>query len=230
MSRDRTPGGSFAIAIDGPASSGKGTVARAVARTLGSAYIDTGAMYRAVALAASRAGVEYEDGPALGRLARGLRVQFRWSGEALTVLLDGEDVSAALRTEAVGQGASAVAVHPQVRAALLELQRGLARDGDVVMDGRDIGTVVLPDAALKIYLDATLAERARRRHLELLDRGVPAEYEAIYREIAARDEQDMSRAAAPLRAAEDAVVLDTTVLTAGEAAEQIIELARARGA
>ncbi len=220
----------FAIAIDGPASSGKGTVARAVARGLGFSYVDTGAMYRAVALEAARRGLDLGDGEALGRLARGLDLDFRWGGEGLTVLLGGRDVSEALRGEAAGQGASAVAVHPPVRAALLELQRGLARGGDVVMDGRDIGTVVLPEAALKVYLDAALDERARRRHRELAQRGVHTSYELVYRELAERDARDMGRAAAPLRAAGDAVVLDTTALSAGEAAEQIIELARARGA
>ena len=214
----------LAVAIDGPASSGKGTVARMVAREMGYAYVDTGAMYRAVALSALRAGLDLEDGAACGALAARLRFDFTWRGGARTVAVDGEDVSAAIRGEAAGQGASQVSRHPAVRAALLGLQRGLAERGDVVMDGRDIGTVVLPDARLKIYLDADLSERARRRHREQLERGLASDYEDIRRELAARDAQDMGRAHAPLRAAEDAVRLDTTGLTPAEAAARIVSL------
>jgi len=220
----------FAVAIDGPASSGKGTVARLVARELNFAYIDTGAMYRAVALLASRRGVSWDDGDMLGLVAAGLKFDFRWGGDALEIRVDGEDISAEIRGESVGQGASAVARFPLVRAALLGRQRQLSEQGDVVMDGRDIGTVVLPGAALKVYLDANLEERARRRHLEMVERGEAAEYASVHRELAARDAQDMGRAAAPLKAADDAVRLDTTGLTPGDAAARVVALARARGA
>jgi len=220
----------FAVAIDGPASSGKGTVARLVAHELDFAYIDTGAMYRAVALFASRRGVSWDDGDALGLVAAGLRFDFRWGGEALEIRVGGEDVTAEIRGEAIGQGASAVARFPTVRAALLGRQRQLSERGDVVMDGRDIGTVVLPEAKLKVYLDASLQERARRRHLEMVERGEAVQYADIHRELAARDAQDMNRATAPLRAADDAVRMDTTGLTPGDAAAQIVALARERGA
>ena len=225
MAERRPP---FAVAIDGPASSGKGTVARAVAQRLDFAYIDTGAMYRAVSLRCRRAGLDLDDGPGCGALAARLRFQFTWRDGALTVTVDGEDVSAAIRGEAEGQGASRVSRHPRVRDALLALQRGLAAAGDVVMDGRDIGTVVLPDAPLKIYLDAELSERAHRRHREQLDRGLACAYDDVRRELAARDAQDMGRAVAPLRAAADAVVMDTTTVAPAEAAERIVALIRDR--
>ncbi|HMV67426.1 MAG TPA: (d)CMP kinase, partial [Myxococcota bacterium] len=159
------------IAVDGPASSGKGTVARAVARALGYAYVDTGAMYRSVALVASRRGVGWDDEPALADLAAGLSFRFGWDGARLRVEVDGEDVTAAIRADTFGTGASRVSRLPRVRAALLDLQRALGAAGGVVMDGRDIGTVVLPAADLKVYLDADVHERARRRHAEIVGRG-----------------------------------------------------------
>ena len=214
------------IAIDGPASSGKGTVARLVARAMDYAFVDTGAMYRAVALRASEAGIPLTDGPALGVLAAGLRFGFSWDGEVLRVLVDGIDVTEAIRAEAVGRGASDVAVHPAVRAALLERQRALGRDGGVVMDGRDIGTVVLPDARLKIFLDATPEERARRRTLELRSRGMEVDPARVLDEIRARDLQDRTRATAPLRAADDALVLDSTGVSASDMAARIVQIAR----
>ena len=216
----------IAIAIDGPASSGKGTVARMVARTMNYAYIDTGAMYRSVALLAERAGVSLSDGPALGRLAAGLRFAFAWDGEALRIEVSGEDLSSAIRSESVGQGASKVSAHPEVRAALLGLQQQLGSAGGVVMEGRDIGTVVLPDAALKIFLDAELDTRAARRTAELRRRGLDVTLAEIAAEIRQRDAQDRGRAIAPLLQAEDAFYLDTTALTPEQVAARIAEMAR----
>ncbi len=219
------------IAIDGPASSGKGTVARGVARALGFAYIDTGAMYRAVALRARERGVSWDDAPALGELAGGLDFAFAWAGDVLRVAVDGEDVTRAIRADDVGLGASRVSRFPAVRDALLGLQRGLAARGGVVMDGRDIGTVVLPDATVKIFLTATLDERARRRHEELLERGETLTYDEVRESIAARDRADSERAVAPLRAAEDAVVVDSTELAPRAVIDRVVALAaRRRGA
>lgn len=216
------------IAIDGPASSGKGTVARLVARALDYAYVDTGAMYRAVALVARERGVPWSDGPALGALAAGLDFAFAWDGERLRLRVDGRDVSEAIRDEEIGRGASAVAVHPPVRSALLARQQAMGEHGGVVMDGRDIGTVVLPGARLKVFLDATPEERARRRTLELVARGQPADPQVILAEIQARDLQDATRATAPLLAAPDALHLDSTGRGPEEVAAQIEQIARAR--
>lgn len=220
------------IALDGPAASGKGTVARAVARALGYRYLDTGAMYRALALEADRRGVAWTDAPALAAIADGLQLDFRWDGEALAVLLGGVDVSQQIRTQRVGQGASAVAVHPPVRAALVRRQQALAARGGVVVDGRDIGTVVLPGAELKVFLDASPDERARRRHAELLARdpaGAPSRLE-VKRDVDQRDAQDSGRATGPLRVAQDAVVIDTTRLDIDQAVAAVVALARSRGA
>ncbi|MCO4747764.1 MAG: (d)CMP kinase [Proteobacteria bacterium] len=216
------------IAIDGPGSSGKGTIARRVAKDLGFQYIDTGAMYRSVALVASRRGVSWEDAEALGELTRGLRFEFAFSGDALTVSVDGEDVSTAIRTPEVGRGASDVSTHGPVRTSLVAVQQQLGARGGVVMDGRDIGTVVLPDAQLKVFLDANLDERARRRHRELLEKGGDASFDAIRQALAERDHQDRTRAISPLAAAEDAVVLDSTDLTIEGAAAVVLSLAQDR--
>jgi len=216
------------ITIDGPGSSGKGTIARGVARSLGYQYIDTGAMYRAVALAALQRGVDHADEPALADLAAELRFRFSWDGEILRVAVDDQDVTREIRTEVVGQGASRVSALPAVRAALLGRQRDLAASGGVVMDGRDIGTVVLPTAELKVFLDAELDERARRRHEELLRRGELVAFEQVRAELAERDERDRTRATAPLKAASDAVIVDSTELTIRQAIERVLSLARER--
>ena len=218
------------IAVDGPASSGKGTVARAVARALGYAYIDTGALYRTVGLRSAAAGLAVDDAPALAELTRSLTIAFAWDGDLLRVRCDGEDVTTAIRQEAIGLRASGVSRHPGVRDALLDLQRQLADDGGVVMDGRDIGTVVLPDAQLKVFLDADLAERARRRHEELVRRGETISYAEVRDALAQRDDADASREHAPLAAADDAVRIDTTDLTIREVVAQVVGLAMARGA
>lgn len=215
------------IAIDGPASSGKGTVARLVARTLSLPYIDTGAMYRAVGLFALEQGVSLSDGPALAQLASRLDFSFSWDGTTLRLAVNGRDITEAIRTEVIGRAASDVAAIPDVRRALLERQRALAREEGVVMDGRDIGTVVLPDAELKIYLDASLPERARRRARELKDRGDDEDTQEIMIDLKARDAQDSGREVAPLKQADDAVYIDTTTLTTRQACDQVVALARA---
>ncbi|MCB9759310.1 MAG: (d)CMP kinase [Alphaproteobacteria bacterium] len=220
----------FAIAIDGPASSGKGTVARMVARALDFAYVDTGAMYRAVALIGARRGLALDDGPALGAMTDTLAFDLSWADGALKVVVDGEDLSEAIRTEVVGQGASAVAVLPEVRAALLGRQRALAETRPVVMDGRDIGTVVLPDAPVKVFLDARAEIRAARRQLELQSRGVEQPFDEVLADLRARDAQDSQRAAAPLRMADDGIYLDSSALTPRQVAAKVVDIARARGA
>ncbi|MEQ1504033.1 MAG: (d)CMP kinase [Myxococcota bacterium] len=220
----------IAIAVDGPGSSGKGTVARAVADALGFQYVDTGAMYRAVALIARRRGIDWDDAPGVAAVARGLGFAFDWDGGALKVAVDGEDLTRAILSDDVGQGASRVSRHPEVRDALLGLQRALGEAGGVVMDGRDIGTVVLPNAALKVFLDASLDERARRRFDELVARGEPAEFGVVREALSARDRQDRDRPVAPLRAAPDAVIVDTTGLSVAAVVERLLALARARAA
>jgi cytidylate kinase len=212
------------IAIDGPASSGKGTIARRLAEALGYAYVDTGAMYRAVGLVVLRNGIDPADAEAATRIAEGLHFSFDWHKGQLRVFVDREDVSAAIRNEYVGSAASAVAVHKGVRAALLQTQRDLGAGGGVVMDGRDIGTVVLPDADLKIFLDASLDERARRRHADLPGTTL----EDVRKELAARDAQDSGRSTAPLRQAEDAVRIDTTGLDIDAVVAKVMALAQER--
>ncbi len=216
------------VAVDGPSSAGKGTVARQTARALGYRYVDTGAMYRAIGLLAGRQGRSLDDGPALGELAASLVFDFEWDGATLRVIVDGEDLTASLRTSEVGHAASAVSRHAEVRAALLDRQRALAAEGGVVMDGRDIGTVVLPDADVKVFLDAALPERARRRHAELVERGEPTTREDVERAIEARDAQDRQRPVAPLRQAEDAVRVDTTSLSVAEAVTEVLRLVATR--
>lgn len=220
--------GDITIAVDGPGSSGKGTVARGIARQLGYQYVDTGAMYRVVALRAEREGIAWDDEPRVASLARGLKFAFPWDGDVLKVIADGEDLSGVIRTREIGRGASDVSALPDVRTALLGLQRDLCRAGAVVMDGRDIGTVVAPDAELKIYLDADLKERARRRHEELLRGGQMFTYEETLGHLRDRDAQDMGRAVAPLKQAEDAVFIDSTNLTAQQVTDRVLALVAAR--
>jgi len=220
----------IAIAVDGPGSAGKGTVARGVARILGYQYIDTGAMYRAVALRAMRAGVPWDAHAELAELAGSLKFRFPFKGEVLRILVDGEDLTARIRTDEIGMGASMVSKVPEVRAALLQLQRDLGSSGGVVMDGRDIGTVVLPDSQLKIYLDADLDIRALRRYEELVRRGQAVSLANVRAALDKRDRQDIERDIAPLKAAEDAVILDTTEMTIRQAIDRVVELAQDRGA
>lgn len=199
------------IAIDGPSGAGKSTLARRVAQAMGYLYVDTGAIYRTLGLAALRRGVSPEDSGRVVELLEQIRIDLRHGGDGLQhMYLDGEDVSAAIREPAVSHYASAVSAIPEVRAFLMEMQRDLARRQNVIMDGRDIGTVVLPDADVKIFLTATAEDRARRRYEELVARGQQADYDTVYRDLLERDEHDSSRAAAPLRQAEDAILVDTT--------------------
>jgi cytidylate kinase len=207
------------IAIDGPAGAGKSTVARAVARALGVAYLDSGAMYRSAALAALRSGASLDDGAALGSLVRGLRMTVA-DGR---VSLDGEDVTEAIRTPEVSAAASRVSVHPEVREAMVQRQRALLAAGDYVAEGRDIGTVVSPDATLKVFLTASDAERARRRAAETGE--LPADVQAAQ---SLRDARDRGREHGALRPADDAVEIDTTGLSADEVAARIADLVAKR--
>jgi CMP/dCMP kinase len=215
----------FIVAIDGPAGAGKSTAARRLAERMGFALVDTGAIYRAVALAASRRGVAFDDDARLGALLPLLAVRFEpVPGSSQRVLLDGEDVSAAIRTPPISLGASAVSARPVVRAGLLDLQRRLATapgNRGAVLEGRDIGTVVFPDADLKFFLTASPEARARRRFEELRARGDPATFEQVLADQRKRDGDDASRALAPLQAATDAVLLDTTALALEEVVERV---------
>lgn len=214
------------IAVDGPAASGKGTIAAAVAQALGFHYLDSGALYRLVALKALRTGTGFDDGPALAALARALEVRF----DGGSVLLDGADATAAIRAEAVSAGASQVAVHPAVRQALLDRQRAFRRPPGLVADGRDMGTVVFPDARVKAFVTASAGERARRRHKQLIAKGISITMDSLLRDIRERDARDASRAASPLEPAADAVLLDTTNLTIDEAVARVLALYRAAAA
>jgi cytidylate kinase len=208
------------IAIDGPAGAGKSTVARGVARALGLTYLDSGAMYRCVALAALRDGADLDDPRRIGKLARRIDIAFH-DGR---VLLDGEDVTDAIRSSEVSAAASRVSVHPEVREAMVEQQRGLIDAGDYVAEGRDIGTVVSPSSPLKVFLTATAPERARRRAAESGE-----DLDAVLAAQSARDARDRDREHGALRAAEDSVELDTTGLEADEVVERVVALARERG-
>jgi cytidylate kinase len=213
------------IAIDGPAGSGKSTVARGLARRLGFTYLDSGAMYRAVTLTALEADADLGDGELLGRLAANAQIRLHERDhDNVQVLLDGRDVSEEIRTPAVTGSSSRVAAHREVREALLVRQRALIADGDWVVEGRDIGTVVAPDAAIKAFLTADPSERARRRAAELRRRGIEAEAEDVHRAIEQRDRLDSTRSAAPLRPAEDAVSIDTTGLEPQQVIEQVLAL------
>jgi len=216
------------VAIDGRSASGKSTVARAVAARLGFRHVDTGAMYRAVALAALRRGVPLDDASALAALAASLAIDLRADPAAPGVLVDGEDVTEAIRAPEVSEAASVVSAVPAVRAALLARQRQLGADGGVVVEGRDIGTVVFPDAEVKVFLDASLEERARRRHDELAARGVHVALDEVRRQQAERDRRDETRAVSPLRPAADAVVIDTTGRVPQDVVEQVLRLVQER--
>lgn len=197
------------IAVDGPSGVGKGTLCRCLAATLGFHLLDSGSLYRLTALAAARAGIDDRDTAKLAQVAAMLDVRFESADDDLVILLAGADVTAAIRTESAGMAASKVAAVPEVRSALLQRQRDFRRTPGLVADGRDMGTVVFPDAVLKIFLVASPAERARRRHKQLSEKGVDANLAALETEIAERDARDAGRASAPLMPAPDAVILDT---------------------
>jgi cytidylate kinase len=217
------------ITIDGPSGSGKGTVSRAVAKSLGWSLLDSGALYRLVALAARQASLSLDDAAALGALAAQFDVRFgsNESGEEV-VYLGGQDVTRAIRTEEAGSDASKVAALPVVRSALLERQRRFAVPPGLVADGRDMGTVVFPDATVKIFLTASPAERALRRHNQLKEKGVAANLAALSLDIAARDQRDMARAVSPLVPSADATTLDTTGMSVNGVVGRVLEIARER--
>lgn len=198
------------VAIDGPAGAGKSTLARRLAAELGYIYVDTGAMFRTIGLYALRAGKDPKDNEAVNALLPEISLKFAFIEGEQHIYLNGEDVSTAIRTEEVGMAASAVGANPEVRAFLLEMQRDMAKTQDVLMDGRDIGTVVLPDATVKIFLTASPEARATRRWKEYQQKGVEVSYEEVLADVRQRDYQDTHRAAAPLRQADDAQLLDTS--------------------
>lgn len=215
------------IAIDGPSGAGKSTLAKRCAEVLGFLYVDTGAIYRTLGLFAARCGADPGDWEAVAPLLD--RVSLRWdygSDGLQHMFLGNEDVTEAIRMPEVSKYASAISALPQVRAFLLDMQRDLARTHNVVMDGRDIGTVVLPDADIKIFLTASPEARAQRRCAELADRGTPVDYATVLSDIIARDERDTNRAAAPLRQAQDAVLVDTTALDLDQSLEAILSAVR----
>ena len=225
--------GSPVVAIDGPAGAGKSSVARAVAARLGYVYIDTGAMYRAVALEASRRGISFEDEAALGELARGLNMEFVPNGERPPLLVNGEDVSQLIRSPEISQASSRVSQWSEVRAAMVEQQHRMVAAGEervpgAVMEGRDIGTVVFPDARCKIYLTATPGERARRRAAEMAARGEAVDLAEVERAVVERDRRDMEREHSPLRKAEDAAEVVTDGLTLEQVVDRLEQLARER--
>ena len=214
--------GHIAVAIDGPSGAGKSSLARKAAAKLGYIYVDTGAIYRTVGLAADRAGLDTHDEDAVKALlpSLGIHMGYNTAGEQC-MTLNGEDVSTAIRQPRISMAASNVSAMPPVRAFLLDMQRKMARENDVIMDGRDIGTVVLPDAEVKIFLTASPEARAQRRMLELEQKGMSQPYDDVLREILQRDEQDMNRAIAPLRQADDAVLLDTSDIGFDESLDRL---------
>ncbi|KSV60084.1 (d)CMP kinase [Acetivibrio ethanolgignens] len=217
---------SFNVAIDGPAGAGKSTIARQAAKQLNFIYVDTGAMYRAMALFMLRKGISSEDTKGLEAACKEVDITIEYQNGEQQVILNGENVNGLIRTEEVGKMASAVARNGKIREKLVDLQQKLAKKADVIMDGRDIGTCVLPQADVKIYLTASVEERARRRHKELVERGEDCDIEKIKADIIARDEQDMNREISPLKKAEDAVLLDGSDMTIQEVTEEIIGLCR----
>lgn len=217
-----------AVAIDGPAGAGKSTIAKAVSRELGWIYVDTGAMYRAMAVYFLRKGIDPKNAEEISAAAADAFVTLDYADGVQQVFLNGENVTGELRTEATGNMASASSVYPAVRTKLVELQRKLAESRPVVMDGRDIGTVVLPDAETKIYLTASVEVRAERRFKELEEKGLKADLAEIAKDIAERDHRDMHRETSPLKQAEDAVLVDTSDMTIPEVIERILGIVRGK--
>lgn len=212
------------ITIDGPSGSGKGTVAGILAQQLGWHLLDSGAIYRALGLAAQRHSIATDDIPALVELARSLDLEFRVIGDNVSIFLEEQDVSVEIRSETCGNQASKIAVIAQIREALLDRQRRFQRPPGLVADGRDMGTVVFPNARCKIFLTASVEERANRRHKQLKEKGISVNLRLLFDEIAERDERDASRKAAPLKAAEDAVMIDTTDLDINQVVQEVLTI------
>ncbi len=213
------------IAIDGPAGAGKSSIAKLVAKEISFIYVDTGAMFRAMALFFMKNGIDTADENAVSENCDRIEIRMEYEEGVQHIILNGEDVSEEIRQESVGENASVVAKYDSVRTKLLNLQRSLAAASDVIMDGRDIGTVVLPEAEVKIFLTASVEVRAKRRYKELREKGEECDYEKIEQSIVARDYQDMHRAIAPLKKAEDAILLDTSDMTIPQVVSRIRELA-----
>ena len=229
MRRSRVVSKHRSIAIDGPSGAGKSTLAKQLAEKLGFLYVDTGAIYRTVGLQAFRTGTNPEDGAGVIALLKDLNIQLAYGTDGLQhMYLNGEDVTEEIRRHEISAYASNVSAIPEVRAFLLEQQRSLARSHDVVMDGRDIGTVVLPEADVKIFLTAAPEARARRRWLELKQRGQETAFDTVLRDVLERDERDINRATAPLRQAEDAVLADTTDMDLEQSLTLLINIAKER--
>lgn len=212
------------IAIDGPAGAGKSTIAKIAAQKLGFIYVDTGAMYRAMALYFIRNKISGCDEAAVSKACPKIDISIEYQDGEQVVILNGENVNAFIRTEQVSMMTSDISKYAAVRSKLLDIQRNLAKTKDVIMDGRDIGTCVLPDAQTKIYLTASTSERARRRYKEQTERGIVCDIKHIEQDIVSRDEQDMNREIAPLRQAEDAVLIDSSDLTISEAVDAVINI------
>lgn len=220
---------SYSIAVDGPAGAGKSTIAKKIAGKMGCIYVDTGAMYRAMALFILRHQVSAQDAAAISEICAKADITIRYENGEQVVYLNGENVNGMIRTEAVGKMASASAKNPDVRRILVQLQQKLAASTDVIMDGRDIGTCVLPEATAKIYLTASAEVRAKRRFEELCAKGENCDYETIKADIIRRDEQDMTREISPLKQAEDAVLVDSSDMTIDEVVERMIAICREKG-
>lgn len=218
----------YSIAIDGPGGAGKSTIARAAAKELGFVYLDTGAIYRTVGWGAKSRGVDPKDRAAVAALLPELKVELRYEDGLQHMLLNGEDVTESIRLPEMSMYASNISTIPEVRDFLLDMQRDMAKSHNVIMDGRDIGTVVLPQADVKIYLTASPEDRARRRYDELVLRGTPKDYEELLEEIRRRDYQDTHRDIAPLKQAEDAVLLDTSGCTFEESRQKVLDIIKER--
>lgn len=218
----------ISVAIDGPAGAGKSTIAKAVSKKLGFIYVDTGALYRTIGLKFINDGYDEDLNCDIDKILEGVKVDIKFVDGEQRVYLNGEDVSGLIRTPKASLMASAVSAKPQVRAFLLEMQRSLARENNVIMDGRDIGTVVLPDATVKIFLTASAKERANRRCKELIEKGMDVNYEDVLRDIEKRDYNDSHRAIAPLKPAEDSVIADTSDCTLEQSIELILSIIKER--
>lgn len=219
---------SYSIAVDGPAGAGKSTIAKKIAKQMGCIYVDTGAMYRAMALFMIRNGIAPQDSEGISAKCQEADITIRYENGEQVVLLNGENVNGLIRTEEVGKMASSSSKNRDVRIKLVELQRKLAESSSVIMDGRDIGTCVLPNATVKIFLTASSAVRAKRRYDELRAKGEDCDYDTIEADIIQRDRQDMTREISPLKQAEDAILVDTSEMTIDEVVEEIIRICKGR--